>query len=722
MAQSGMRDPGETERGHGLVLVVDDDKMMRLLARQSLERAGFVVVEAADGTDALTAFDEHLPDVVLLDVQMPGMDGFETCRTLRESTTGRFTPVMMMTGLDDVESIEQAYEAGATDFINKPLNWLVLGHRLEYILRSSRSAERLRLSQAKLANAQRIAKLGYWEWVPGKDRLFSSGELRRIFGMPEGHRPSSLQELALFVHEDQRQQFLSAVDELLEGTPIVDFEYRIRTADGAERFVRQHAEALLGESGHLTRVTGTIQDVTEQREAEEKARYMAYYDGITGLPNRRSFTETLERFLEDPRFRTDATAVLFVDLDRLNQVNESLGRSAGDELVRQAALRIVKCVRSTDLVARAARDHHQHLVSRFDGDEFVILLTHLADIDATAMIAQRLGEALAEPFAVAGQEIFVTANIGIGIFSHDGDTAEQLLRNAHLAAEHAKETEGRSCQFYTESLNEAARERLTLEADLRRALDRGELELNYQPQFRVADNSIVGAEALLRWHHSELGTISPAVFIPLAEEIGLIHEVGEWVLETACRQARRWQEQYDGRFRIAANISNRQFLGSGLLPTVRRVLSGTGLDPRFLELELTESVILGADDNELSQLAELRALGLKLAIDDFGTGYSSLSYLTRFPVDALKIDRSFIRDVPGLPQKEAIAKAIIAMGQSLGLRVIAEGVETAAQLHFLRGLDCDEQQGFLMAEPMTAADLSQRLAEGLSAGHRSAAG
>ncbi len=720
MAPSGLRDPVDADPAGRLVLVVDDERTIRLLARQALERGGFDVIVADDGDSGLEAFREHDPDVVLLDVQMPGRDGFETCRAIRTSATGRFTPVMMMTGLDDVESIERAYDVGATDFINKPLNWLVLGHRLEYILRSSRSSQRLRESQAKLANAQRIARLGYWEWVPGQNRLFCSGELRRIFGISEGREPRSLEELTLFVHDDDRHQFTGAVHSLLEGVPIADFEYRIRSRDGDERFVRQHAEAVVDEGRRVTRLSSTIQDVTERRAAEEKVRYMAYYDGLTGLPNRRSFTETLERVLGDPRFRTDSTAILFVDLDRLNQVNESLGRSAGDELVRQAALRIVGCVRSTDVVARPAGSRHQHLVSRFDGDEFVVLLTQLSDIDATAAVAQRLSDALSEPFDVDGQEIFVTAAIGIGIFPHDGENAEQLLRNAHLAAEHAKETAGQSCQFYTKALNDAARERLTLEAELRRALDRGELELSYQPQFDLRDDRVVGAEALLRWRHASLGFVSPATFVPLAEEIGAIHEIGEWVLATACKQALDWQQEFDRDFRIAVNISNRQFLGNGLVATVREALAASGLDPLSLELELTESVILGANDNELSQLAELRAMGVKLAIDDFGTGYSSLSYLTSFPVDTLKIDRSFIRDVPGLPQKEAIAKAIIAMGQSLDLRVVAEGVETREQLEFLRRLRCDEQQGFLMGRPMSVADFAQRL--GGATGAHSAVG
>ncbi len=721
MSSSSLITPTPRAGRDRVVLVVDDEKMMRLLARQSLERSGFKVVEAQDGATALDCFHDQHPDMVLLDVQMPNKDGFEVCREIRSSPFGHFTPIMMMTGLDDVASIERAYEAGATDFINKPLNWLVLGHRLEYILRSSRSSERLRESQAKLSNAQRIAKLGYWEWIPDQDRLYCSSELRRIFGIPTGHRPTNLEELTMFIHSEQRQRFREAVRELLTGGAAVgDLEFKVHTGAGGERFVRQYTEALLDEDARVTRISGTIQDVTGQREAEEKVRYMAYYDALTGLPNRRSFTENLQRVLEDPRFRNDSTAVLFIDLDRLDVVNESLGRPAGDELVRLAALRLVASGRSTDMVARATHGRSQHVVSRFDGDEFVVLLTQLVDVEATAAVADRVRNALAEPFEVGDQEIFVSANVGIGVFSHDGETAEQLLRNAHLAAQHAKETAGDGCQFYTHSLNEAARERLTLEADLRRAVERGEFELHYQPQFRVADDAIVGAEALIRWRHPEQGLVSPLTFIPLCEEIGLIHEVGAWVLETACRQAREWQRAYDPDLRISVNISNRQFGGNRLTPAIRDLLATTGIAPGTLELELTESVILGADDDDLTQLADLRRLGLKLAIDDFGTGYSSLSYLTRFPVDALKIDRSFIREVPGREHQESLAKAIIAMGQSLGLRVIAEGVETEDQLAFLRAHDCEEQQGFLMGRPVVAEEFGQRLAAAAAEAHSQA--
>lgn len=706
-----MNEPTEEARGKALVLVVDDEEMMRLLARQALERFGFTVIDAEDGEAAIAQFERHEPELILLDVQMPRKDGFEACQQLRESNRGRYTPIMMMTGLDDFDSIERAYEVGATDFINKPLNWLVLGHRLEYMRRSSRAAQGLRDSEAKLANAQRIAKLGYWEWLPDKDRLFCSGELRRIFDIPEGEQPINLRELTLFVHDDQRAEFQGAIQGLSEGRSIADFEYRVLTADNYERYVRQHAEALLDDNGGVLRISGTVQDVTEQREAEEKVHYMAYYDGLTGLPNRRSFTENLERVLEDPRYRNESTAVLFVDLNRLNRVNESLGRSAGDELVRQAAVRIVGCVRATDLVARAQQATH-HLVSRFDGDEFVLLLTQLADLEATAGVAQRLSETLSEPFEVDGQAIFVQASIGIGIFSHDGDDTEQLLRNAHLAAQHAKGSDGTNCQFYTEAMNDAARSRLVLEAELRQAIEQHDFEVYYQPQFAVANDEIIGAEALLRWTHTEHGPISPGVFIPLAEELGLISELGRWVLGTACAQAGRWHSQGQD-LRMAVNISTRQFAGGDLVETVRSALDGSGLQARHLELELTESVILSANDNELGQLDELRELGIQLAIDDFGTGYSSLSYLTRFPIDALKIDRSFIRDVPGPAQKEAIARAIIAMGQGLGIRVIAEGVETEEQLDFLRRFHCDEQQGFLMARPMPAEELSHRLAEEL---------
>jgi diguanylate cyclase (GGDEF)-like protein len=709
MQPSRLRAPVEESRPKPRVLVADDQEMIRLLARQSLQVAGFEVHDAVDGAEAVEKFFAAVPDVVLLDVQMPHKDGFEACRELRASRLGQHTPILMMTGLDDVESIEQAYRVGATDFVNKPVNWLILGHRLEYMLRNSSAEGRLRESEARLAHAQRIAHLGYWDWRIDRGSFFCSNELRQILNLPDDVDPESPDDLFTCVHQADVERLQETLQDLLAGHPVADFEFQLAGDGREERFVRQHAEPTFKDDGSVTRISVTLQDVTERRRAEEKVRYMAYYDGLTGLPNRRSFIETLDRRLADTNPSREVSAVLFIEVDRLAVVNESLGHHAGDLLLQSAAERILGCVRTEDVVAGPQLGDPNRLVSRLEGGQFVILLSQLRRLEMSAVIAERLLQALSQPFKIEGHEVFVGASIGVGVFPHDGDSALQLLRNAHLAAEHSKASEESSFKYYAESMNDSARRRLSLEADLRRALEREELELHFQPQFDVETDLIVGAEALLRWRHSEHGMVRPDHFIPICEQTGLIHEIGEWVIREACYTAGTWQTKVGHDLRVAVNISIRQFQRGRLPAIVKSALHNSSLEAGQLELELTESLLLEADDNTLGQLEELRSLGLQLAIDDFGTGYSSLSYLSRMPVDALKVDRSFIRDLPDRKDQEAIARAVIAMGRSLGLRVIAEGVETEAQLEFLRRQRCHEQQGFLCGRPMSADDFAELL-------------
>ena len=427
------------------------------------------------------------------------------------------------------------------------------------------------------------------------------------------------------------------------------------------------------------------------------------------MPNRRFFTEQLELMLEDSELRAGLMAVLFLDLDRFGRINESLGQSTADRLLRLTAERILRCVRSTDLVARPGIGYQQPLVSRFGGDEFVVLLSCIPEVEVAAAVAGRLAAALSEPVRMKGQEIRVTASMGISLFPHDGDSAEELLRNAQSAAKHAKDESGDSCQHYTESMNASALQRLTLESELSRALEREEFILHFQPQQELTTGRIVGAEALLRWRHPDKGPVPPGDFIPVCEETGLIHPLGDWVLRGACHQARMWQEDPGVSLRVAVNISFRQFARGDLAERVRRVLDDIGLDPSLLEIELTESVLLEAEGDSLRQLRELKALGVCLALDDFGTGYSSLSYLTRLPVDRFKIDRSFMEGVPDRSDSVAVVRAILAMGHSLDLSVIAEGVETEEQIRFLRQEGCPEVQGFFFSRAVSADKLTEML-------------
>ncbi len=695
----------------GRILVVDDEEMQRILARTSLEQAGFIVEEAADGAQALDRFAEFAPDMVLLDVRMPILDGFETCRAIREKREGRHVPILMLTGLDDVESIETAYRLGATDFAVKPINWLIISHRISYMLRASQSADRLRLSEARLTNAQRIAHLGYWEWRPLTDQLLISEEMCQILGLPTGTQSIARQEFMDRIHADDRDFVEESLIRLQEEHQGCSTEYCLAETDGSKKYVVQQAEVLFDQGGKEVIFQGTVQDVTERKNAEEKIRLLAYYDVLTGLPNRRSFLDQLGLAIERAQRRDEPLALLFLDLDRFKRINDSLGHSAGDELLKEVAARLVKVVRSTDCVGRpfAFEGHRDDLVSRFGGDEFVVLLSELNRVTDAASVARRLSEELAKPYELNGQSLLMTASLGIAVSPNDGITAESLIRNADTAMYCAKDSGGNNFQFYSESMNSSALEQLRLESQLGEALNRNEFVLFYQPQIDISDGSIVGAEALLRWrnHHDEL--IPPGNFIPLAEETGLIVPIGEWVLHNACQQAARWHDQGFPGLRMAVNLSSRQFTKGELAKVVASALTESHLAPGLLDLELTESVLMEDRDEPIRCLKSLKSLGLRLSIDDFGTGYSSLSYLTRFPLSSLKIDRSFLSEVPTNAQHVGVTKAIIAMAKSLKLTVTAEGVETEEALEFLRQHGCDEAQGFLFSRPVPADEFSELL-------------
>ena len=698
------------QRDRPVVLVVDDDATMRLMACETLSLEGFEISEAVDGAEALSVLPSIEPDLVLLDVKMPRMDGFETLRELRKRPRWRFLPVLVMTGLDDLSSIRQAYEVGATDFVNKPINWVLLGHRVEYILRASRHSDELRQSRAKLANAQRIAGLGYWEWSPPGDRLLLSGEMARILGVGYDDRETSVEEFLESVHPDDRDRVGEGMRDCGAAGEIPDLEYRLVNTGGTQRFVRQQVEKSRSGQGQVVRATGAVQDVTERKDAEEQIRFLAYYDALTSLPNRRAFAERLEVSLAGSQLHSREGAILFLDLDRFKRINETLGHRIGDRLLQEVASRLLDSVRTGD---QERRPGGNDLVARFGGDEFVLLLNEISEPRDAAEVAQRLADALDMPFVLGGQELFVHASIGIAIFPHDGTMAEELCSHAEIAMSHAKGRGGKSCQYYSASMNATALQRLAMESDLRRALEGDQFEVVYQPQLDLRTRQVVGVEALIRWHHPTMGFIRPASFIPLAEETGLIEEIGQWVLSTACRQAKTWQSHGAAPIRVSVNLSGRQFGTWSLARKVARALREAGLEPQLLELELTESILMRDEEVTSRSLRELKEIGVRLAIDDFGTGYSSLSYLGRFPLDALKIDQTFLRGVPEEPGNVAITTAILAMAKSLGLQAIAEGVEEEAQVQFLAEQNCDLMQGYLLSKPVLAEELAGLLGAGL---------
>ncbi|GLR14801.1 hypothetical protein GCM10007907_35910 [Chitinimonas prasina] len=552
----------------GLVLVVDDDRSTRSALRHALERGGFQVVEAGDGNEALVLLGQCAPDVILMDGLMPGMDGFTACARLQEMPEYRDIPVLMITALDDNQSIEQAFAVGASDYLTKPIHLAVVQQRVRRVVDATRT------------------------------------------------------------------------------------------------------------SRHV--------------------RHLAYHDTVTDLPNRAQFSEELKQAIERAERTDHALALLFLDLDRFKFVNDTLGHEIGDRLLKLVGQRIRHCVRSSDSVARLG------------GDEFTVLLDELPDPAAAANAAQKIERALGSPFEIEGHDIFISTSIGISLFPVDGNNASTLLRHADTAMYRAKRANG-GFQFYEAGMDASVSEHLRLESALRRALEREELQVHYQPEVETISGHLFGMEALLRWNHPNRGMISPAEFIPLAEETGLIVPIGEWVLRTACIQAQRWLAAGVPRLQMAVNLSGVQLAQPNFVELVDRILTETGLPPHCLTLEITESVLMERAHDAVSSLHALKALGLNLAIDDFGTGYSSLSYLKRFPVNALKVDYSFTQDVTTDPDAAAIVTGIVALAHSLRLQVVAEGVETPEQRDFLGQLGCDYMQGYYLSRPVPAEQFESTL-------------
>ncbi len=686
------------------ILVVDDDPVVRTVTAASLIAAGFTVDEADGGIAALERAQELPPDLVVLDVEMPDMGGIETCVALRQRPETRDVPVLIATGFADSETIDRAFEAGATDFVEKPIDAHLLPYRIRFMLRASSAISDLNLtladlidSRERLANAQRLARIGNWEWDPSEDQMLWSEELYRILGIEQLAGQSTYQALLDVVHPDDRDAVEKALSDAAADRTAVSLDHRIVTGSGAERVIHHQAEIASGPSGDPDRIYGTVQDITDRTRAQEKIRYLAYYDVLTGLPNRRMLSDHLGRVLDAARRRNRMAALLFLDLDRFKRVNDTLGHAIGDELLRAVASRMVSCVRQTDRVGRGARTNSP-TVSRLGGDEFTAILTDLSSASAIEVVARRILDSLRPPFTLHGHDIVMSASIGIAVFPADGSNADSLLRSADTAMYHAKEAGGETYRFFSESMNERVMRNLQLENGLHTAVERDEFRIEYQPLIDVGSGAITGVEALLRWDSPELGSISPAEFIPVAEESGCIGDLGEWVLQTACTKLKELQS-ITPQLRVSVNVSSHQVRKPGLPDLVDRALRHAGLDPVDLELEITESALLGNEDCVVETLNELKEIGVRLALDDFGTGYSSLSHLVHFPIDTLKIDQSFVSDIGG-PQSGVVIAAVMAMAHRLQLSVTAEGVETREQEEFLRNEGCDSFQGYRFSKPI----------------------
>ncbi|MDO8705522.1 MAG: EAL domain-containing protein [Sulfuricaulis sp.] len=568
---------------------------------------------------------------------------------------------------------------------------------IQDIAERKKAEDTLRASEASLAYAQHMAHIGNWERNIVTNEVRWSKEVYRIFGLNPQQSSPTFAAFLNAVHPDDRQNVIDTVNQAVSEKQPYRSDFRVVQPDGTERIVHSEAEITFDKNGAAVYLFGTIQDVTEHRQVQERLRYLAYYDSLTGLPNRQQVNDSLYRAMLEAESRERLVAVMFLDLDRFKNINDTLGHDVGDALLKEVAVRLKASLRPGDSI------------SRLGGDEFILILGNIAHINDVTRVAQKILDQFIPPFRIGGRDLFISPSVGITLYPFDDNNPENLLRNADIAMYRAKELGRNNFQFYTPELNVRAARRLELETGLRRALEKEEFILHYQPLVNMQSGKITGMEALLRWQHPEFGLIAPMDFIPLAEETGLIVPVGEWVLRTACAQIKTWHGTGFPAMHVAVNLSSVQLQQKNFAETVKRALRETGLEPQYLDLELTESLLMHDMEAVEKILKELKALGVLFSLDDFGTGYSSLSYLKRFPIDFLKIDRSFVNDINQDRYGAGIVRAIIVMAHTLGIKVIAEGVETNEQLEFLREQGCDITQGYFCSEPLATVTFTELL-------------
>jgi predicted signal transduction protein with EAL and GGDEF domain/CheY-like chemotaxis protein len=679
------------------ILIADDDAILREIARATLEACGFSVQAVGSGDAAVAACALRLPDIALLDVEMPEGNGYQACANIRMLPGGAGLPIVMVTGLDDSTSIERAYEAGATDFVVKPLNWPLLAHRIRYVLRGARTIEALRMSEQK--NAALLKAI-----PDGLLLVNSNGVIDHCFNPIAGlHDVKAAQHIVDMVPRAAQVRAMECLVATLRGEP-AEFEFSLQHEGRATRHL---------ECRYLPNATGQVlaivRDITERKETQAHIQRLAYYDALTGLPNREWIGDYLSRSLAEARAYNGSVALLYVDLDQFKRINDTLGHDTGDALLRQVAERLRGALAhlgasepltgpGNESVARAVRGQ----LARVGGDEFIVVISGQPGITLAEAAAERILAALAMPFRQGSYELVVTPSIGIAMFPEHGGDAQNLLKNADSAMYEAKSSGRNQLRFFNDTLNVRALKRLSLEMELRRAMEDSRLEIYYQPKYETGGLNVCGGEALLRWFHPERGQIPTADFVAVAEETGLIADIGRWTLQQVCRDLASWRSQGLQIPSIAVNVSGREFMRPDILFRVSETVEQARLPPSLFELELTEGVLMRDAEAGRRSLLALKEFGFSLAMDDFGTGYCSLNYLKRFPLDTLKIDRSFVADIGTDSGDAAIIRAIIALGHDLNLRIVAEGVATLEQLRFLRAEGCDAVQGFLMSPAVPA--------------------
>jgi len=669
------------------ILIVDDVPANLAIAVDYLEENKFQVMVAQDGEEGIERAQLVHPDLILLDVMMPGIDGFETCRRLKMDAGTRDIPIIFMTALADTSNKVEGFAAGAVDYISKPF-------QIEELLARIKTHLALRVAQQQLEtrNAQLQASAIRYR------RLFETAKDGILLLDSDSGRVTDVNASVVQMLGYSRDHFLNRkLCDVLPFTAIPACRSGLAELQTGESVAFDHwsleaqnkSPVDVEFTGSVYQVDGSrivqcnLRDITGRKQAEARIHYMAMHDALTGLPNRMLLQDRLMQAIALACRNHERIAVLMIDLDQFKQVNDSLGHHIGDGLLEAVSGRIKACLRESDIIARLG------------GDEFVIALPSVSCDQDIQEVVQKLLTSVVDPFQIEGHEIQISGSIGISQYPADGGNPGDLLRAADTAM-YAAKAEGRGTYcFFTPELDVASQRRIALISDLHNACARGQFVLHYQPQIDTNSGSIVGVEALLRWNHPAHGAISPVEFIPLLEETGLIIEVGTWVLKTACLQNVAWQKENLSPVRMSINVSAHQFYRSNLVGLVEEALRQSQMDPKWLDLELTETLTLDGSETTINIMQNLKSLGICLSLDDFGTGWSSLSCLRRFPLDRIKIDRSFMRDIMTEPAAKAVVTSIIDLARNLGFVCIAEGVETEEQLEYLEKKECPEIQGFL---------------------------
>ncbi len=689
-----------------LILVADDDPMIRLLAQQALGRGSFDILQAENGKEAIEIFEAESPDLILSDVMMPVVNGFELCTAIRAMKQGEHVPIVMLTGLNDAESIECAFSAGATDFCEKPVNWELLPYKLNYILRASTVFRKLQASEERYSLVARGANDGLWDWDYKNNRVQFSPRWESMLGFKEGSIGSDPDEWIARIHPEDRNRVVVELEAQKKAqTSHFECEYRIKNANDSYRWMMCRGLAVRDEDGIAYRMTGSQSDITERKRAEEKLTFDAVHDALTGLPNRVLFFDRLNHCIElSARRKNFSFALLYLDLNRFKIINDSLGHLLGDQLLVEVSLRIKDIIRKGDTL------------SRLGGDEFVILCEEVDDISVVTSLADRIQGELLKPVDLNGQRVVVGCSIGITESSIGYEHPEDMLRDADAAMYRAKASTSSPYEIFDLTMHKKAMNVLQTEADLRVALKEEEFEVHYQPIINIEKDEVSGFEALVRWNHPKSGLCLPAEFLEVAIESRLIVPLGRWVLAQACRQMQAWKEQWEeaAEWTVNVNLSAVELSQPDLISTIHDTIAESGLAPKFLKLEITETSLIKNSSHALSTMNSLRDRGIHLSIDDFGTGYSSFSYLHQFPFDELKIDRSFISELDKRPDKRKIVNAIVSLAHNLGMTVVAEGTTSGEIYENLRGASCEYAQGFSILEPKSANEIGQALLDTLS--------